>query len=386
MTLARKNQVCLEATPYYHLMNRCVRRSFLCGYDKLTKTDYSHRKQWILDRIKYLVDSFAIRVCAYAIMDNHYHLVICVDSTNAEQWTADEVLARYGRIHSTKHIRDLLDNKADLTTEQRNRIDQTIKTWRERLKSISWFEKSLNEPIARSANLEDKVNGRFWQGRFKSQALLDEAALITCMAYVDLNPMRAGITNSLETSDFTSIQARMRRYLSEQNVKPMTQSKSDGSNTPKNRMERNTKASTSKKTTTNTSNTRGLSYHESSKPIDNPVFVPLVPLRDQAKARDNSFHLPISHPQYFLLLEVTGRQIQEGTSANLHDKAIPILYILGINPEYWVDSLKDFENRFPGAVGATEAIQSYLVKLTNRCRCAGASDCKALFTTHAPCH
>ncbi len=63
MTLARKNQVCLEATNYYHLINRCVRRSFLCGFDKLTGIDYSHRKQWFLDYLSYLLESFAIQVC-----------------------------------------------------------------------------------------------------------------------------------------------------------------------------------------------------------------------------------------------------------------------------------------------------------------------------------
>ena len=65
------------------------------------------------------------------------------------------------------------------------------------------------EPIARMANAEDNVTGWFWEGRFKSQALLDEAALIAAMAYVDLNPIRAGMAQTPEESDYTAIQQRI---------------------------------------------------------------------------------------------------------------------------------------------------------------------------------
>ena len=95
MTTPRSYQIDLNATPYYHCIARCVRRSYLCGFDELTNKDFSHRRQWILDRIKHLSKVFYIDICAYAIMSNHYHLVLHVSSNAADKSDKEVLLYRW---------------------------------------------------------------------------------------------------------------------------------------------------------------------------------------------------------------------------------------------------------------------------------------------------
>jgi REP element-mobilizing transposase RayT len=209
MTLPRSALVSLETTPYYHCISRCVRRAWLCGYDRETGCSFDHRKTWLVERFKFLSDIFAINIAAYAVMSNHYHLVLHVDLARAQSWSNVEVVTRWTQLYRGPELAQRFLQAETLSEEEWPSLEQFIKVWRSRLCSISWFMSCLNYHIALQANKEDGCTGRFWQGRFKSQALLDETALLSCMAYVDLNPIRAGIADSLEDSDFTSIQDRI---------------------------------------------------------------------------------------------------------------------------------------------------------------------------------
>ena len=202
MATARSEKVNLDSTPYYHCISRCVRRAFLCGEDVVSGKNFDHRKEWLETRLRQLSSVFAVDVCAYAVMSNHYHLVVRVDAERAEAWADEEVVRRYGSLFPLAMMAyEGLDTRA-----QKAQCTE----WRERLSSLSWMMRSLNEWVARKANKEDGCRGRFWEGRFTSQPLLDEQAVLTCMVYVDLNPVRGGMAKTLEQASFTSIRARLK--------------------------------------------------------------------------------------------------------------------------------------------------------------------------------
>jgi REP element-mobilizing transposase RayT len=209
MTTPRKQQVCLEATPYYHCVSRCVRRTFLCGYDEQNKRDYEHRKSWVEQRILLLAEAYCINICAYAVMSNHYHIVLHIDKEASESLTVNEVVERWVKLHK---LPVLIQRFVKGETSSKPELDAAhaiIESWRERLYSLSWFMKELNHEIALKANREDQCKGHFWESRYKCQALLDEKALLSAMAYTDLNPVRANISPTPEQSNHTSIKLRL---------------------------------------------------------------------------------------------------------------------------------------------------------------------------------
>ena len=202
-----------------HCINRCVRRCFLCGDDPYTGRNYNHRKAWLEQRLAFLAGQFGIDVLGFAILSNHFHLVLRNRPDVVATWSDTEVASRWLLLCPLRKQPDgqpAEPTAAELDTIRRmpNRLAEV----RRRLSDVSWLMRMIAEPIARRANREDQVTGRFWQGRFKAVKLCDEAAILACSVYVDLNPIRAGLATTLESSDFTSIQRRIEslRYVAKQ--------------------------------------------------------------------------------------------------------------------------------------------------------------------------
>ena len=209
MPKPRRNQIALSATPYYHCISRCVRRAFLCGKDAHTGRCFEHRRGWIEQRLLKLAGIFAIDIAAYAVMSNHLHLVLHINTTTSQSWTQTDIIHRWHALFAGNSLSKRAVKGETLGLFEQTLLNRYTATWQARLTDISWFMRCLNEPIARLANREDQATGRFWEGRFKTQALLDEQALMACMAYVDLNPIRAKMASTPESSDFTAIQRRI---------------------------------------------------------------------------------------------------------------------------------------------------------------------------------
>ncbi|MCG7985318.1 MAG: transposase [Candidatus Thiodiazotropha lotti] len=326
MTISRKKQICLEETPYYHCVSRCVRRAFLCGEDQYTGRSYEHRRAWVVDLLKHLSDVFAIDICAYAVLHNHSHIVFRVDRERALLWSSDEVVTRWTNLYKPSPIVDRYLGGFNLSKAEKKVFDEDIERWRHRLYDISWFMRNLNETIARRANEEDNCTGRFWEGRFKSQALLDDAALLVCMSYVDLNPIRAGIADTPENSDFTSIQERIRHYH-------QTISQED------NRTE--------------------------ALVLSPKGLLPFIGGEHQIKGLGLSFSLP----DYLELTNWTGQAIREDESGAIPTELAPILERLNIDSEAWLDSVQNFSKNYYTVVGTREASKEYSLALGRKWFC-----------------
>jgi REP element-mobilizing transposase RayT len=275
-----------------------VRRAYLCGKDSTTGFDFEHRRQWIVDRIKLLCTIFAVDLCAYAVMSNHYHVVIRINVDGAKQWSDKEVARRWMQIFSGPLLIHQHLNDADLTATEQAHVKALLDTWRQRLTDLSWFMRCINEPIARMANGEDHCTGRFWEGRFKSQALLDVRAVLACMAYVDLNPIRAAIARTPEQSHYTSIQERIRN--------------------PKNSL-----------------------------------------LRLFSESSDDELCLPFNFKDYLEFVDWSGREIKFNKPGSIHSGTPPILTRLRMDASPVLDYLSSADRPVFGALGPVSRLREF---------------------------
>jgi len=283
MTIARSQQISLDHTRYYHCTTRCVRRAFLCGSDQFSGKNFDHRRQWIENRLIYLSQVFAIDLLAYAVMSNHYHVVVRISTEKAASWSDTDIIERWGRIYSVP--------EGEVPEDR-------VTLWRSRLADLSWYMRCINEKLARCANREDKCKGRFWEGRFKSQALLDEIALIKCMAYVDLNPIRVKLARTPESSAHTSIRSRI----------------------------------------------AGRKEHLLPFISDNDIRQPAVPMRYEA---------------YLQLVDWSGRALRAGKRGSIPEDMTPILERLGMEPIGWVREMQHYGRWYYRAVGSFQSMKSY---------------------------
>ncbi|WP_299768167.1 transposase [uncultured Pseudoteredinibacter sp.] len=313
MTVARSQQISLSDTPYYHCISRCVRRAFLCGKDRYSGRDYEHRRGWLEERILSLQSIFCIDVCAYAIMSNHFHIVLHVDYDKAEKLSQREVVERWMGLFKGSTLMQRFQNSESLSKAELDAVGLVVEQWRSRLRDISWFMRSCNEWLAREANREDECSGRFWEGRFKSQALLDEKALAACMAYVDLNPVRAKMAKLPEDSAFTSIKQRAEKA---RRARVMSHNPD----------------------------------HIKQQPIN------LFPFSgNPRKCRPKG--LPFRLRDYLDLLDWTSRKIKKNKRGFVADDKPKILQRLGVEPANFLVAATQFEFRFKFIAGALATLR-----------------------------
>ena len=335
MGIARRLVVDRSVDSWYHCVNRCVRRAFLCG------GKFEHRRAWVCDRLMLLADLFAIEVAAYSVMSNHLHVVLRTSPTRAEAWSAREVARRWLRLFPRK-----LEGRTDTLESQIERLAADavrIEVLRMRMADLSWFMRCLSEPIARRANREDDCTGRFWEGRSKCRRLLDERAVLACCVYTDLNPIRAGIAGTPEGSDYTSVQDRIHARQHYEKLKGLREraprrAVSLVPHLARGRMPRHAE--------------------------DGIWLMPMMRRRGDGDHRSGAIGITLD--EYLTLVDATGRAVRAGSAGAVAAHLRPILKRLEIDHELWSRSMRDPGRRFGTAVGSAGQLTREAVRRGSR--------------------
>ena len=329
MTIARKQIVAEDQIRNYHCTTRCVRRAFLCGLDFLTGRNYEHRRLWIKERLVFLSGIFAVDVVGYSVQSNHLHVILRTRPDSAKSLSDQEVATRWLRLFPPIDFKDESDwipSEALIFAVARDATRMEI--CRHRLTDLSWFMRCLDERIARLANREDQCKGHFWEGRFRCKLLLDEAALLTCMAYIDLNPIRAGETQTPEESRLTSAYDRINAFRAD---------------TMMERVEKTTEVVPEE---TPVPNTALFEEHQAADW--------LCPLNDTAD-RKGVFRT-ISTKEYLFILDILGREVQPGKKGSIPPSLEPILKRVSIDSACWLDTLDGYDGIFRRILGRADRV------------------------------
>jgi REP element-mobilizing transposase RayT len=352
MPQPRSTQVSLSDTPWYHVVSRCVRRAYLCGEDAHSGQSFEHRRGWIAERLQQLAGVFAVDVAAYAVMSNHFHVVLRIDAERVRGWDADEVLRRWTKVFAGPPLvqRFLADREALGEAETAAVLDW-VETYRSRLADLSWYMRVLNESIARMANAEDGVTGRFWEGRFKSQALLDEAAVLTAMAYVDLNPIRAKLAETPEDSAYTAIAERLGEL---RGAEPPASRRGPARARAR---DRRSGAAVNPPPSPPEEGAERLRLHKEHR----LAMLPRAPLLPFDATGRLAIAVPFAFADYVELVEATGRVIREDKRGFIPGATPALLERLHLDPEQFIQATGRTLHRFGSAIGTPEHLTQHCV-------------------------
>ncbi len=345
MPTPRRVVVNQDQPGFYHCISRCVRRAYLCG------EGYEHRRQWIQDRLRELADLFAIEVAGYAVMSNHLHLVLWTDPDRAARWSRAEVARRWVRLFPKSSGITEPSEQASRRAVRRIAADEVrVGRYRRRLGDLSWFMRCLCEPIARQANREDGCTGRFWEGRFKSQALLDEAAVLACLVYVDLNVIRAKLAQTPEQATYTSVKDRI-------DARRLT-------------------CRWRRRSATSAILLPHLAEVRTPRHAEDGIW--LTPIEDRVERdcdrrsrRRGLFGITLD--QYLELLDATGRILRGGKRGAIPAHLRPILQRLDVDPRRWGTAMGQVTRLFGTAIGSARALAREAVR-RGTARVIGALD------------
>ena len=329
--LAREELFSPDEIACVHVMNRAVRRCYLMGDDPVSGKNFDHRKQWLEIKLEQLAAYMGIDVLGVAILSNHFHLILRSRPDVVATWDDTEIARRWCML-CPKRKRD--DGLPKTPTEPelnsiRGDADK-LKEIRRRLSDISWWMRLLCQYVGQRANRETNETGKFWESRFRAVRLLDESAILSCAAYVDLNPIRAGLAETIETSDFTSAKKRLEALLAA-TVKP--------GNPPR------TLAGTELPD-------RWLA------PVHNDEGQDMIgpfPSRNGSRCSDKGF-LNMTATQYLALLDWTARSIVQGKSRSTPMSMQRLLERIGLTPTSWINLVAGFGKLFHHVAGQPHEI------------------------------